>query len=449
MKRNFYFKRLSVLSLVFVFLTAFTCDNDDSDDNNQEEEMEIIEEEDPSLLGTWKMSYLYTHTVIETTTQSTTDVINIYIANKECDYFLTFEDENSYSYEGDQTSNILTVYSDGSTNMSSNDITDAQGNGSYSVDGNDMVFQGDLTNPDNDIDEILTTYEFRSNGQLLDITYTYVQTVSEGSIQSIATTSSRIALQRIGEEASTCTNAIIMALQNKADLDLALADDYEQFCSAYVAALNDQIVICGDEDGFVQTQIDSIGDCSYQQNLNCNQLEALTQTAFLNYQDANASNYAALCNAYRDALQDQINFCGDASGALQLLLDALGSCQTSNSESYVKLVIDNAVRTFVFSPTNSDIDGNVYFNFCFENGSNSPYVYLSGNLNVYNQTGLVTIIYRQADGTEYFNYTQNFPFTSNLIQNDSDGLKGTIYGVLQDEFNNALQLPLGIININY
>jgi len=41
----------------------------------------------------------------------------------------------------------------------------------------------------------------------------------------------------------------------------------------------------------------------------------------------NSANFETACNSYRDALNNQRTYCGDADGALQALIDALGSCQ--------------------------------------------------------------------------------------------------------------------------
>ena len=43
---------------------------------------------------------------------------------------------------------------------------------------------------------------------------------------------------------------------------------------------------------------------------------------------ATPTNYSQLCNAYVSALEDQLAFCGDDTGAIQTLIDGLGDCNS-------------------------------------------------------------------------------------------------------------------------
>lgn len=44
------------------------------------------------------------------------------------------------------------------------------------------------------------------------------------------------------------------------------------------------------------------------------------------FAQATNNNYSALCNAYINALEDQLSLCGDDTGAIQTLIDSLGDC---------------------------------------------------------------------------------------------------------------------------
>ncbi len=101
--------------------------------------------------------------------------------------------------------------------------------------------------------------------------------------------------------------------------------EYEDACSAYVAALNNQRNYCGDIDGTLQALIDSL-DCTY----NCefatyNVAEALSQ---FDLQTITMGNYISLCNQYSFYLQEQITFCGDTDGGIQALIDGLNCLDT-------------------------------------------------------------------------------------------------------------------------
>ena len=57
------------------------------------------------------------------------------------------------------------------------------------------------------------------------------------------------------------------------------------------------------------------------------QLEASEAlTGFQNVDTSNPSDYFTACEAYRLALETQKTYCGDADGALQDIIDALGNC---------------------------------------------------------------------------------------------------------------------------
>ncbi|AUC81645.1 hypothetical protein [Lacinutrix sp. Bg11-31] len=80
-----------------------------------------------------------------------------------------------------------------------------------------------------------------------------------GSFQAILTT-----LGDCSEplDPDTCETAIANSAIAEANLNNATSDMYAQFCNAYVLALQEQIVICGDADGSIQVTIDGLGDCS-------------------------------------------------------------------------------------------------------------------------------------------------------------------------------------------
>ncbi|WP_299336169.1 hypothetical protein [uncultured Psychroserpens sp.] len=59
-----------------------------------------------------------------------------------------------------------------------------------------------------------------------------------------------------------CTTATEAADAAEAAFDDATTDNYTQLCTAYKAALENQIFECGDEDGSIQSMIDALGDCT-------------------------------------------------------------------------------------------------------------------------------------------------------------------------------------------
>ena len=73
----------------------------------------------------------------------------------------------------------------------------------------------------------------------------------------------------------------------------------------------------------------------------CPDTEMASDVALLAYQatfDSSnefiiSADFEAACNAYSEALIAQRNFCGDADGSIQAMIDALGSCQISCAQA--------------------------------------------------------------------------------------------------------------------
>jgi len=71
------------------------------------------------------------------------------------------------------------------------------------------------------------------------------------------------------------------------------------------------------------------GDIITEDNSCALAIQATTE-AGNNYLMATDEDSMLLCQVYRDALEDQIEICGDASGELRLLLENLGDCNNEN-----------------------------------------------------------------------------------------------------------------------
>jgi len=63
--------------------------------------------------------------------------------------------------------------------------------------------------------------------------------------------------------------------------------------------------------------------------LSCEETTVALATASLNFISATDENYADLCSAYKIALLNQINACGDADGSLEAVYIGLGDCTTT------------------------------------------------------------------------------------------------------------------------
>lgn len=94
---------------------------------------------------------------------------------------------------------------------------------------------------------------------------------------------------------------------------------YQAACSAYADALTVQLTYCGDANGAIQTLINSLGSCQ----ITCDQATANTAEAESQYVTSTIGNFGENCAQYQFYLQEQIDICGDADGSLQMEINSL------------------------------------------------------------------------------------------------------------------------------
>ncbi|OUR99003.1 hypothetical protein A9Q86_13105 [Flavobacteriales bacterium 33_180_T64] len=99
--------------------------------------------------------------------------------------------------------------------------------------------------------------------------------------------------------------------------------------------------------------------------ISCEQATFNTAEAALNFLGVNDDNYTQLCAAYSNALQAQIQACGD-DGTLQTALDALGDC--TNEQQQATDIEGTWLLTAWLGETAIDLnnDGTESFNFLDE-----------------------------------------------------------------------------------
>ena len=137
-----------------------------------------------------------------------------------------------------------------------------------------------------------------------------------------------------GEFETQNEQSCAIAEQNTQNAALAFLEvteaTYNELCIAYRNALQAQIQFCGDPDGILQTQLDSIGNCGEVINPDpCDMATAEADAAEIAFNQNNSS--ADLCNAYKTALQNQITVCGDPNGSIQNIIDSLGNCTSATT----------------------------------------------------------------------------------------------------------------------
>lgn len=127
-------------------------------------------------------------------------------------------------------------------------------------------------------------------------------------------------------EDNSCLLAIQATVEATENFSNATEDNYSLLCQIYRDALEDQIEICGDENSNLQSLIDELGPCASDEDL-CEEAIEAAQNAKINYESASITDFTVLCNLYKEALEYQIEVCGDPVGVLQGLINDLGTCE--------------------------------------------------------------------------------------------------------------------------
>ncbi|MBT8260178.1 MAG: hypothetical protein KJN82_02605, partial [Bacteroidia bacterium] len=137
----------------------------------------------------------------------------------------------------------------------------------------------------------------------------------------------------------SCEQASLNTVEAATNFALVSESDpnYTQLCLAYKNTLQAQITACGDEDGSLQTLVDSLGNCEgVNQQDDCDAATTDANNAEAAFNNANNDNYTQLCNAYKTALENKIFACGD-DGTIQTIIDGLDDCTQSSSQGTITL----------------------------------------------------------------------------------------------------------------
>jgi len=190
-------------------------------------------------------------------------------------------------------------------------------------------------------------------------------------------------------------------------------------------------VACEIDDDSFTTQCDIAIDASAQ--------------ARLDFNEATAVNYTQRCSAYRVALQNQIQACGDANGSLQALITGLGDCIDDSGNVDGQITVTAGTLNIVFDEVTLNSENGVLKIFGQTSASNNYTIYFEVAENVQGddtfQNFEITLIsaYRPLESN----------FNNNVSTNTSGTLTGTFSGVVQNNDGGQLNLTNGNFNLIY
>jgi hypothetical protein len=181
----------------------------------------------------------------------------------------------------------------------------------------------------------------------------------------------------------------------------------------------------------------------------CESLTTATDNAAAAYANATSSNQVQLCNAYKTALQNEINGCGDDFGDLQNIINGL-NCTASTTTGTLTMNLGSAPLVFdeitvTTSGTTRHVHGeksnttSYEIDFDVEVGQTGANKINNFELRLFSQT------FRPLVPAAFGNN-----WTTNITVNSATSVVGTFRGELANESQTSAQdLLNGVVNINF
>jgi hypothetical protein len=188
--------------------------------------------------------------------------------------------------------------------------------------------------------------------------------------------------------------------------------------------------------------------CSSDDDSATNQCDLAIDATFEAKQDfdsATSVNYVQTCTAYKLALQNQIQACGDADGGLQAKIDHLGDCSDPTGNVTGEITVTAGTLNVVFDLLNVEQAGGL--------------IKVSGETSAANNYSIYFEVEENMQGENIF---QNFEivlistyypldpnFNNNVTTNTSGTLTGTFSGVVENNDGGQLNLTNGNFDLSY
>lgn len=183
--------------------------------------------------------------------------------------------------------------------------------------------------------------------------------------------------------------------------------------------------------------------------LTCDQAEAATDAAEQAFNAATSANREELCNAYKAALQNEIDACGDPVGALQAIITDLGDCSVAPDLGVISINIGGGKTfetniTVTLTGTTRHVEAHDdmsddYITFDLQQGATGAAAISEFHVHLLGHDFIPTYI---AEGGTW-------PWVTNITTNTTNTITGTFNGYVSALDNGAdLDLTGGVISIH-
>ncbi|AUC76766.1 hypothetical protein [Olleya sp. Bg11-27] len=410
-----------LLPLLSLVLVLFSCENE-----ALEGEFSGLDGENSpsSIVGTWAL-VSFNNTISSTgEVNGTTVESNTIVESMDTNYNMTFTAANTFNAAGNYGYNVNSTVN-GQNSIQDLSLDDVNGSGSYTVNGNEMTvngafftleFQGmDLAQAQG---EQTLDFSITDNGQTL----TFIQDTTEtntipggGSTTAVVTGTSIWSL--VTTTNTSCADAVdaTSLAENAYNNDTTNAG----LCNAYKTALQNQITVCGDANGALQSIIDGLGDCASQNSV-------LLKKTIWTYGDGST-------------LIVDFNYDGNR---LTSMVDSDGETDTFTYENNLLTRIDSEIYD---SSGNLDPDYTL-LEYDSQNRVINEVLFINNGVQsqrtayAYNTDGTITVtdyVTDQASGVESLDYTGTILITNGNVVSWTDGSNVDQY--TYDNKNGALK----------
>lgn len=164
-----------------------------------------------------------------------------------------------------------------------------------------------------------------------------------------------------------------------------------------------------------------------------------------NFDSATVANYTQTCAAYRVALQNQQQACGDTYGTLQTMINDLGDCSDQSGNVDGQITVTAGTLDIEFDELTVALEDGVLKVFGQTSAANNYTIYFEVEENMQGDDTLqnfeITLI------SPYLPVNSNF--NNNVSTNTSGTLTGSFSGVVQNNDGGQLNLTNGNFDLSY
>lgn len=170
-----------------------------------------------------------------------------------------------------------------------------------------------------------------------------------------------------------------------------------------------------------------------------------TLAAKQDFDSATEENYVQACNAYKTALQNQQQACGDSDGSIQALINGLGDCSDPSGNVEGQISVTAGTLTIVFDELSIVQEGGL--------------LKVSGETSAANSYSIYFEVEENMEGDDVFqNFEINvistyYPVASNfnntVTTNSGVDLTGTFSGVVENNDGGQIGLTNGSFDLSF